>query len=178
MRSVYAVSMLAVLSFGAGCSSVSVTHDYDTGYDFSTLRTYNWLEVPAPPPADEVVNELTLARIRRAVDAELAAKGYVQVTEAPNCMVALHCAVSPKVHVSSYPEMGGPYGRYWGSTRVYVDTTEEGTIVVDVLDAQARRQVWRGVATGTVKRSATPEEREARIGEAVKALFAPFPPKG
>jgi hypothetical protein len=177
MREVHAAVVLGVLSLAAGCSSVSVTHDYDTSFDFSTFRSYGWLAAPAPPPANEVVDELILGRIRRAVEAELAAKGYTPAAEAPDFMVAVHCSVKSQVHVSSQPDVGGPYGGYWGATRVYVSTTEEGTIVVDLLDARSHRQVWRGVATGTVERSATPEARDARIAEAVKALLDAFPPK-
>ena len=51
----------------------SVTYDYDAGADFSRYKTYAWTR------GAELTDELNHARIVRAVDAQLVAKGLTRV---------------------------------------------------------------------------------------------------
>jgi hypothetical protein len=57
-----------------------------------------------------------------------------------------------------------------------VDQYEEGTLFIDVIDPKRNTMIWRGSATARVTPDLTPEERETRIGEAVRAILAKFPP--
>ena len=51
----------------------TVTYDYDSGTDFSRYKTYAW------SGGTELTDELNHARVVRAVDAQLAAKGLTRV---------------------------------------------------------------------------------------------------
>ena len=57
-----------------------INTDYDTTVDFSTLKTYAWMERQRPESVDpRMDNTLLEARVRAAVDREFATKGFPKV---------------------------------------------------------------------------------------------------
>jgi hypothetical protein len=158
----------------ASCSSLRVSHDYDTRFDFSRIKTYTW--VPSEPSAG--VSGLTIQRVQSAVDRELAAKGYTKSDENPDARIAMHAAVSEKYTVTDR-SYGFSYGRHWryvDAGYVEVDSYEQGTLILDVIDAATNAAVWRGIGTRVVQRNLSPAQREERINEAVEKILAQFPP--
>lgn len=169
--------LLPVLA--AGCSSIRTTTDFDPAADFSRLKTWAFFPSRSGTPADPRVNSLVDARIRAAVEDELKARGYPQVKDAPDFYVAHQTAVGQRVEVDPNTVVVG-YGWNRGSMAVAnsnVRVYDEGTLVVDVIEPKANRLLWRGVAKGTVHENASPEDREARIRDAVKQLLDQFPPR-
>jgi hypothetical protein len=57
-----------------------------------------------------------------------------------------------------------------------VQEYEEGTLVLDFVDADTKGLVWRGVATDALDAHATPEDRGKQIQEAVTKILAKYPP--
>jgi hypothetical protein len=54
---------------------------------------------------------------------------------------------------------------------------EEGTLVIDIIDAKKNSLVWQGAGARTLSRSASPEKAQAMIDEVVKEILAGYPPK-
>jgi hypothetical protein len=52
-----------------------------------------------------------------------------------------------------------------------------GTIIVDLVDPSTKQLVWRGIATSPFDSEASIEKRQGLLREAMKKLFAGFPPK-
>jgi len=52
-----------------------VHHDYDRSTNFAAYRSYQWVDAPAGPSA----NQITDGNIKRAVDEQLALKGLRRV---------------------------------------------------------------------------------------------------
>jgi hypothetical protein len=48
--------------------------------------------------------------------------------------------------------------------------------VIDIVDAEAGRLVWRGSGSRRISTSPTPQKTTQRINEAVEAILARFPP--
>ena len=69
----------------------------------------------------------------------------------------------------------GPYGMGGGATTT-VSQVPVGTLIIDLVDAKAKQLVWQGVGKDTLKPSASPEERDERVGKAMAKIFASFPP--
>ena len=63
----------------------------------------------------------------------------------------------------------------WGyaGRRRDVRQYDEGTLVIDVVDANTKSLVWRGVASGEVARGGSSGQR---LEQAVQKMFARFPP--
>ena len=62
---------------------------------------------------------------------------------------------------------------YW-TERARVRRVTEGTLNIDLVDADARRLVWEGIAVGGMSR-AHPAERDARTRQTIAEIFARYP---
>lgn len=167
---------LALLAAG-GCSPFSINADYDTTTDFSKFRTWSWFSGPRPPAPD--LDGLTEQRIRNAIETQLPKRGLAKGAEGTDLLVAFHVSVTQRLEVTPTTMS---YGYGWGHGYVgtsygnEVRTYDEGTLLIDLLDAKSKSLVWRGVARATVYRNASPQEREARVQAAVGAILEQFPP--
>ena len=109
------------------------------------------------------------------------------VDRTPDFYVNYHLSTEQRldVRIMNTGYAGGPYGRGWGGagwggvgwTETRVDQYEEGTLVIDFLDASDRRLVWRGTGTRRLSRDLQPERVTKRVNEAVDEILAQFPPK-
>ena len=168
MQRVCALAAAALL--GAGCSSISTSYDFATGTDFAALKTYSWMKSPTDAKADPLI----VARVHSAVNARLQLKGYALVDDNPDFFVSSHGSSREKIQVSEWNYQ--PRGFYSGGSSVH--QYEEGTLLLDVIQAKDKRLVWRGTARGVINPHPTPEERTKVINEAVQKLLKDFPPPG
>ena len=171
---------LLVLGFALACSSLRVNVDFDPEEDFGAYRTYTWFPREQRQQGDyRVDNPLIDARIRDAVDRELAAKGYRKLQDRnPDFYVAFYLSVEDKMDV--YTVNRGYYD-YWGYGVSIPETRvrqyEEGTLVIDIADAREKELTWRGVGKGRLSRNPSPEQITAEVDSAVKQILARFPPE-
>ena len=173
MRQFPAVLLLALTA----CSGITVTNDYDPQADFSSLKTYAWYAAPA---AAAGVDTLTTQRILRSVDAELAARGYRKVDSGADFLVHTLAAINQRIEaVPTTTTVGygwrGGYMAYGTGTEIR--TYDEGTLILDVISPATKQLIWRGTAKAAVSGNRSPEEREARIREAVSMILDSFPPR-
>jgi hypothetical protein len=168
----------------AACSGMTVRSDFNPGADFSKYTTYAWL--PAPQTGNpRTDNALVEGRIKSGVDAALAAKGYKKGTEAEaNFWVGYHLTIEGQMDVTtvnSYYGYGWGRGYYGMGGAGYSDTQvryyDQGTLLIDVVDAQAKELVWRGTGEAEVRPEMKPEDRERRLNEAIAKILERFPPK-
>jgi hypothetical protein len=164
----------------AGCSSVRVDTDYDPQADFSALHSYAWLAESQPPTGDpRIDNALVDARIRGAIDAQLAERGLRRV-EAPRAdfLVAYHVAVERKVDVQTLYRSYGRAG--WGGGG-YSDTVvreyEEGALLIDFLRAGTGALLWRGSAETRLREQRSPEARDEYVQGIVAQILDAYPPR-
>lgn len=179
IRSWLTVVVVSVLT--TGCSSLRVSHDYALDADFSELATYAWIQASGDPTRDRLLEQRATAHVDRL----LAAMGYEQVDAEPDFLVAVHDDVQQRLSVidlgygGSYGYGGYAYGSHWGafgSRRLDVTEYDEGVLIIDVIEPEAQRLIWRGIARRPQDYRATPVERDAAVAEAVEALLARFPP--
>ena len=63
------------------------------------------------------------------------------------------------------------------SMQIDVYQFTEGTLVIDLVDAETKNLVWRGTGTGAVdKTQRSPEEMQADIDKVINKIMASFPP--
>ena len=68
----------------------------------------------------------------------------------------------------------GYYGAFGSvSARNY----EDGTLVIDLMDAASEHLVWRGTAEAALSENPAPEEVEKAIRTAVDKIFSGYPPR-
>jgi hypothetical protein len=172
------VVLAAVALFAGGCSTIDVQTDYDPAADFTTLKTFKWVDAKG---SDLDKNPLIKSRVRDAVLTNLKAKGYQEVQSGePDFFTFAHAGAKEKMNVTDW---GYSYGAYWGPYGAYgrnidVSYYTEASLFIDVVKNTPGKDelVWRGVGTGVVSQSVSPEERAENINNAVAMILEGFPP--
>lgn len=172
----------------AGCSTLSVTSDYDNKVNFSAWHTYRWQQVPDTARVQNLLasNPLVYRRVMSAVDRELAARGYTIRERGPvDFTVSASGSIREMVRVEPDPVAwrfsyfrGRPgwYRMWWGEPFPNYTYYEEGVLVIDLSDASRKELAWRGAVSGMVRSYRTPEQMQAAIDNAVRKLLLVFPP--
>ncbi len=163
----------------AGCATpLAVDRDYDTTYDFSRLRTYDWL----PSPPGNQMEEMTEKRVEGSVNSQLQGKGYSRSAEAPDFLVSVEgikktvTGGSVGVGASVSVPVGGRGSVSLGGGRSKPREKQEGTLNLNMVDAKTNKVIWQGTATAAIQPKASPEEQQQRINQVIAELLKQFPP--
>ena len=172
MKKIYAVFMVTLIVLSAGCSSVRVRTDFDRDADFSMYRTYSWL--PRKDTGNRMMrSDLVRKHVVAGVDRELAAAGLTRVgRERADLLVNYYIGARNRVDVTHYGYRYGPWGRY-GPGGVSVRRYKEGSLVLDLVDRESKKLVWRGWASSVLRGR---ENIAEDINRSVKELMKRYPP--
>lgn len=186
MKNLFFIALLALLTFGIGCSSsVTITTDYDKEADFTQYKTFGFLKWNAESSA--LVNDLDRRRLENAVAAELEKRGMKRIDGMGDTMIGFHVVAEEKTGTTSYTNHYGGMGYYGGgfgygygypyggssTTQTSTYTYVIGTIVIDQYDASSKKLVWEGIAQGEVKDDKS--KREENIKEDMRRMFENYP---
>jgi Domain of unknown function (DUF4136) len=152
----------------------SVTYDYDRAADFLKYKTYAWTR------GTELADALNHARVVRAIDGALAAKGLARVesSASPDLLVAYHASFDRNLEITGSAHGWGPFslgGDRWGSATV--QPVLIGTLVVDMSDARTGAMVWRSLASSDIRPTDKAETRDKKIAKAMDKMLRNYPPK-
>src|SRR5438552_15328431 len=135
-RSIFASIGIALLIATASFAE-QVKTDYDRSANFSQYKTYSWEKV-------RTQDQLWVGRIKDAVNAALAAKGWTQVASGGQvAIIAMETTQNQQTLNTFYDGFGGGWGwrRFGGGGFGDATTTTEnyklGTLVVDLFDANS-----------------------------------------
>ncbi|WP_073851228.1 DUF4136 domain-containing protein [Pontibacter flavimaris] len=185
-------TLLVLLLALASCSQVpqaSNRYTYDTTVDFTQFRTFNWYRAEVPKPragAGPQFNLLLDQRVREAIASELVKQGLRPEVENPDLIVAYDLAVDSSQAPKDYTFPAGfGYGySHWFGYRFRYTTTgladyqpiqalPLGTLVIDIIDPDTNRLLWRGYSEAGI--NPTSQDME-RINLAVADVMSQFPP--
>jgi len=146
-----------------------VNVDSNPSAPFATYKTYAWA------PGASGLESLAEQRLHQGVDQRLAARGLTQSTASPDLVVTTHVKTQERQELIP---TGFAYGPWWGGLGggAYVETSTEGTLILDFYDAKTKQMVWRGVATATA--SDKPTKNAEKMSKALDKLFERFPIQG
>lgn len=182
--------VLALLITACG-SSVSVTSDSDKTADFSKYQTftyYGWAD-----NSDQLLTQFDKDRIESSFQNEFANRGWTANQTDGDAIVSLYIVVDQKTSFNSYTDhyntgmYGGMYDPIYGydygrmgmgmggssTTTTTQHDYEVGTLIIDVFDAQTKKQIWQGIGKGTI--SENKSKREERITAGVAKIMEAFP---
>jgi len=171
--------LVLLLLLVTSCISVRVAADYDKDASFNNYKTFAFFKAGIDKAE---VSDLDKRRILRAVEAELTAKGFVK-SENPDLLVSIFTKSREKINVYNYGYGLYGYGSYgygWGWSPWYwnnyntVTSSTEGTLYVDLIDANKKELVWQGMGTGYISKSM--KHKEERIKEFVFKIMEKYPP--
>ncbi|MDQ3204932.1 MAG: DUF4136 domain-containing protein [Pseudomonadota bacterium] len=174
---------LLVLVLVCACATAPrVSSDMDPRADFSGYRSYG-LYQPLAMEQSGYSTYLTQS-IKDAVRREMEARGYTYDPTDPDVLVNFQGVVRERTDVHSVPRMDIAYvysyrARHYIGVPLWVDDTyvnrySQGTLTVDIVDAERNHLVWTGDAVGRVTQK-SPQDRAQAADRAISAIFARYP---
>jgi hypothetical protein len=158
--------------FASKSSAQQVKTDYDRSTNFGQYKTYSWEQV-------KTKDALDVDRIKSAVNAALAAKGWTQVASGGDTsIVAIETTQNQQTLNTFYDGFGG--GWRWrgfggmGEATTTTDTYKVGTLVVDVFDTNTKALLWRGTSSDTLSNNS--DKNIKNLDKGVDKMFKHFPP--
>jgi hypothetical protein len=165
-----AAGLLLVLFCSALALAQDVRYNFLPGTDFAKYKTYKWVEIPGASHPDQIVS----AQIMQAIDSQLATKGLTKTdSDQADLYVAYQLAVNQEKQWDAMGYGGYRYNRMGTMTS---STINIGTLVVDMYESAAKKQVWHGDATKTMNPSKDPQKNQEKIQKAVAKLLKNYPP--
>lgn len=180
---------LALLLFLTSCSSVQVIADYDRQVNFNEYRTYAFYKTGIDRAQ---ISDLDKKRILKAIETEMANRGFTK-SRNPDILVSIFTKEREQVDVYNNnfgwgwggwgwggwgwnPWIWGPgwgWGGGWGPN---VSTRTEGSLYIDLIDANNKELVWQGRGIGTLNNTKNIDKKEDRIRKFVSEILEEYPP--
>jgi hypothetical protein len=161
-----------------GCAPQQhIFSDFDRSANIEEYRTFGWLAYKSAEEHSHPLyyNELNDKRIKTAVADQLEARGYQYNETKPELLIRYHIIIEDNTIVRTDP-YGYYYSPYWVSTEVALFKYREGTLIIDLMDAETNSLIWRGWTTNFMKHESL-ENFDKNIKEAVFNIFTKFPYK-
>lgn len=177
------LSAFGIMVFAVACSSVKVRQDFDNEADFASLQTYHWIAKPDTEniaPAKKRRRAFLNQEIKKAVDSDLAARGYRLNSTNPDFLVISHIDVSDKLNLTDWGYNYSGSWSYWGLGGQDMDVQQyrEGVLIIDMVNAASKQLIWRGVAQKALpEKLPSPEEMSKNINKIVAKILKEFPPQ-
>jgi len=177
-RPLQALALILLVSLAALGQKIHV-NKYDPNADFSKFKTYSWA------PHGAVAHPMLAADIVGTIEDELTQKGLTKVTSNPDLIIQVYGSIDQESSFTSNdplynatggippfdPSFSGPLlTGTWGNTTI---TIHKGELVVDLIDANAKKLVWRGMSQQNL--STKPEKLESQVQDAIVKMFKQYP---
>ncbi len=160
--------------FAGKSSAQQVKTDYDRSANFGQYKTYSWAQV-------KTKDALDVDRIKTAVNAALAAKGWTQVDSGSDVsIVAIEITQNQQTLNTFYDGFGGGWGwrRFggggFGEATTTTETYKVGTLIVDLFDAKTKQLIWRGTSSNTLSNNS--DKNIKNLDKGADKMFKHFPP--
>jgi len=171
-----------LLLAAVGCgTSIQTNYDYDVNADFKSYGTYNWISQPKAETGSaqqaKQSNDLLDKRIKNNVDAKLKEMGMALDTNTPDMLVIYHVGIQDKVQVTDWGYRYSDYYWGWGGREIDVYNYEQGTLVLDFIDASTQNLVWRGAGMVALDSNTNPQKQDELVRKVVGKIMSKYPPK-
>src|SRR6266436_2868340 len=174
LQRVVLVLMGMMFLFAGKSSAQQVKTDYDHSANFGQYKTYSWQQV-------KTKDALDVDRVKSAVNATLAAKGWSQVDSGGDVSImAIETTQNQQTLNTFYDGFGGGWGwrRFggggFGEATTTTETYKVGTLIVDLFDAKTKQLIWRGTSSDTLSNNS--DKNIKNLDKGVDKMFKKFPP--
>jgi hypothetical protein len=112
-----------------------------------------------------------------AIEKKMIAKGYERaVTGQPDLLIHYHASVNQRLDVYGADRQ---YGYCYGNCEPQVVDYDQGTLVIDLVDAATSRVIWRGWSQDTMNGIIDNQDRlDELVDEAVTRMMLQLPRGG
>ena len=174
MRSHIGLVVLLVLA-AVSVSAMDIYVDFDRSGRFSWYKTYAYVDTEETSLKGH--NDLMHSRIKNAIEHYLSQGRMTENTHDPNLFVTYHALSSQAMRVDPVSfgvGFGGGWARdpYWGGVGISTANTstyEQGTLIIDIWEAESKKLVWRGVAVDAFVDD--PDKADKKIAKAIQKMI-------
>lgn len=174
--------VLAIVSAGCG-PSIEVRTLAAPDVRFEALHSFQLLPQPNRRDGQRgggsndpmVNNSITNLALRETIVQALQERGYLLDNRRPDFAVAFYASAEEKLDVTEW-DYGYPFYPRWRHPLPSADRItvyNEGSVVIDVVDARSGQLLWRG--HGTAEVSDVPAEMTQRLRQVAVAVIGKFP---
>jgi hypothetical protein len=138
------IAFVVAAALAAACAPLTVSSHIERTANFADYVTYDWGPPDALPVGDPRLDNNPFFRdhLQGAIEKHLDRKGYERALSGPpDLLIHYHASVTQKVDVY---EVDTRYGYCYGNCQPQITDYEQGTLVVDIVDAATSKVVWRG----------------------------------
>lgn len=172
---------LAYLLNGCASAPLEAVSDFDSKFAFGEVQSFAILPIDRTSAAEKLISDMQVERINDALSAELEARGYRVVAdrETADVYLAWHLVTREKTDIRSYNAASAYNCWRCGPTVSDVSVRQYllGTLIVDLIDPERSRSVWRSTIQSELAANPDPKDAEKSRAIAAKAVLAPFPPE-
>lgn len=162
------IGITGFLWMSAFAAAQNVTFDYDRSASFDTYKTYRWVDSKPGPATDQLMDQ----NIKRAVDAQLMAKGFERVESGGDLQITYRVSVDEEKQLDGFGM--GPRWNVMG--RVTTSTIQTGKLILQMFDPARNQLVWRGAVEKTLDLSKDPDRNYRNLQKATAKLLKNYPP--
>ncbi len=166
-----------------------VAVDYNNKIDYSKYRTFTWMDSDVKAGQNPLYyNQIATDNVENTVEQVMKGKGLKENTKNPDLLIGYHFFVEDKTRTVTSPNSAfyGPYGGWgrwgwggwgpgywgWGGQQQYQEQYKSGTVVVDMVDADTKKLVWRGSIEDAIN---NPANITSRLTKQVQEIVDKFP---
>ena len=176
-RSSTGALLVAIATAVAGCAPMRVSAHVDSHVDFTKLKTFAWGPADALPAGDPRLDASGFFQdhMQGAVERQMLLKGYAHAGEhdTPDLRIHFHAVIRDRLNVDAFDARRGFCS---GACVTPVNEFQEGTLIVDVMDARSNRLIWRGWAQESLGNTLESQDKlVTRIDRAVHGLMRALP---
>ena len=168
------VGAAAVAAVTAACAPVTVTSFTERGVQVPRYGTYDWGTVDTAVPGDPRLDNNSFFHdyLRGAIDRQLRSHGYEPTALTPDLRVHYHASAAQRIYIS------GTEPTRERCADCAVQVYDEGTVLIDLVDARTGALVWRGSAQTDIAGAVADQTRlERTIERVVTRILNTLPPR-
>ncbi|NQX86165.1 MAG: DUF4136 domain-containing protein [Flavobacteriaceae bacterium] len=169
------INIFCILLLVTSCATIEVKYDYDTKYDFSNCKTYNYYS-----DIETGLSVFDEKRLISELNRQLNAQGF-SLSDTPDFYIDIRSNQYEEVRRSSVGigagtgggnvvggvSVGFPLGAPKMNRRISIDFHDEDSVGL----------FWQAVVKSSYNSKASTEKREANIKAIVAKLLEDFPPQ-
>jgi hypothetical protein len=174
-------------------TSCSVTTHMETadGVNFDNYKSFGWANVDGERKKDNADNDIVDNHIKNAISKQLEDRGWKETAQNPDVILDYSVMVEKKNNRVSETVYSYPYTHYYYNGwrhrggymyypndllgyRTYNMPFKQGTLIINMIDANTNKLVWQGSAQSDVSsKTVTSEEMQTDIISIFKKFIVP-----
>ncbi len=169
----------------AGCSTVKVQTEGKVPSDPAKIKaTFSWLDKASPSNDIRVNNNEIDRMVRNSVEKHLATRGYVRVEpDQADYLLSWFGNITDEVKelsLSSFYRRNGYTGMIGSMPEKVEDgkvkkVFSRGTLILDVMDRETQKVIWRGTATNTIQENMSKGRKAQYVDASIKKILEDLP---